>query len=84
MRKAFVIMSVAILMISAGYHAYTMKDQAKLSDLALNNVEALAFEPGWGSTSSPCSPCIPKSCTWTKRIGAQLYLVTETSMEYVG
>lgn len=36
MRKGFVIMSVAILTISAGYHAYTMKGQAKLSDLALN------------------------------------------------
>lgn len=83
-KKLFAIMIVAVVAAFAGYNMYQSQKAATLSDLALANVEALAFDPEWGSTSSPCAPSMPNSCTWVKRIGFQQYLVTEDYARYIG
>lgn len=83
-KKFFAAMIVAVVAMFAGYNIYVSQQTSTLSDLALANVEALAFEPDWGSETSPCMPCMPSTCTWVHRIGFQVELVTDDYAEYVG
>lgn len=83
MKKKFIAATlVAVIAAFAGYNIYKSQNTVTMSDLAMANVEALAFDPEWGSTTSPCTPCIPKVCEWVKRIGFQQYLVREVSAEF--
>ncbi|WP_455590608.1 NVEALA domain-containing protein [Bacteroides sp.] len=50
---------VAAFALVAGYGVYTAKAQANLSDLALDNVEALAFGEG-----DPNNECRMNIITW--------------------
>lgn len=83
-KKLFTVMIIAIIAISAGYNVYTSQHKTSLSYLTLNNIEALAW--GWGEdsgwTAPPCVPCMPKSCSYTKFIGSQMYWVNEPWVEF--
>ncbi|MEG1007945.1 MAG: NVEALA domain-containing protein [Bacteroides sp.] len=82
-KKSFAILFVAVVAIFASYNIYQSQKIATLSDLTLANVEAIAW--GWGEDiipAAPCVPCMPKSCSYTKLIGSQLYFVTEQYVEF--
>lgn len=81
-KKFFAAMIVAVVAVCASYNTYQSQNANTLSDLALTNVEALAFDPEWGSTISPCMPST-SSCTWVRRLGFQQQLVTDSYSEYV-
>ena len=75
---------VVLVALVATYNVCFSKNDIQMSNLALNNVEALAW--GWGENNGwvadPCVPCMPKSCAYTKYIGTVAYWVNEPYVEF--
>jgi hypothetical protein len=75
-KKWMGIMFIGMLAATAGYNVYASQNEAKLSDLMLDNVEALANENGGGkyirhthqttsSTTNPSTGCMIIKTTTT-------------------
>lgn len=55
-KKILGVLVVTMVSIVAGYNVYISRHDIKLSDLALNNVEALAGDTEWGTYHCRMSP----------------------------
>lgn len=56
-KKIIGIISVVAIAVVAGYNVYTSQNNAKLSDLVLANVEALADNGEYPASPNPGSDC---------------------------
>lgn len=55
---------VAAFALVAGYGVYTTQNEAKLSDLALDNVEALAYKVEGGTSNYECIAPLTAACSY--------------------
>lgn len=67
------ILAVVAIAAVAGYNVYTSQNDVKLSDLTLNNIEALASNNEWGNNDCRMNDdwyCVP----WAVGIGCYCYM----------
>lgn len=63
-KKLLISVAVVFLVTVASYNVYTSQNHVMLSDLALNNVEALADSNEWGSSWCHYDPLTTMCVEW--------------------
>lgn len=63
-KKLFAALAVAVVAVVAGYNVYSSQKSTTLSDLALANVEALAYDVNGESSTYKCIAPYTAACAY--------------------